>query len=565
MRWPAAMLAACLSLALPAVADAAIRCVGISGPECDAVYPAIGSDSAAGSAVNAAAVGDTIRIGPGVYTEEVSTAKELHFVGAGAGTLDSFDPASQTRIVGPDGFGGRTALLLRGGGSVASMQTVGGDAMSLDFAGNGLALQGQGSPVSLDYAISDVVAISGTGGYGGNALFAYDPAATINAVVSGGALGNPLGGTAANFISPGGSSSLTGVTVRASGTGVVVGAGTVRIDRSTVSGSIALGVFAGDSSARAEAVDSVFATSALASAEIAGYVATTGAGNSTLIARGSTFVARNSGPSAGIRLLKSSSYTGALSAVLFNTIARTESTDADAYDLDADSGGTISADFSSFTTRRTAAGGTAPAPGSANNVFGDPRFTNSAAGDLTLRADSPLIDRGDPGLVIAGELDAAGNPRSLDGNGDCVARPDIGAFERADACPSVGSPNGPPPNEAPSVTRFAMTNSVFAPVALRAAARPRRPKRGTTFRYTLSEPARITITIDRRLRGRRARYRRAGRLTAQKLAGRRSTRFSGRLRGRPLRPGRYRARIVAVDSLGARSKPRRLLFRMVRP
>ena len=160
--------------------------------------------------------------------------------------------------------------------------------------------------------------------------------------------------------------------------------------------------------------------------------------------------------------------------------------------------------------------------------------------------------------MTPGELDAAGNPRSLDGNGDCAARPDIGAFERPDTCP-------PAPNAAPRVSRFAMTNSVFAPEAARATARRHKPKRGTTFRYTLSEAARVTITIHRRMRGRhRTRYRRVGRLRAQKKAGRKSTHFSGRLRRRALRPGRYRASIVAVDSLAARSSERRLRFRVVR-
>jgi hypothetical protein len=529
------------------------------------VYPAIGNDSTAGSAVNAAGSGDTIKIGPGVFTEEVSTAKELHFVGAGAGALDSFNPGSQTMIRGPSGTAGKTALTLNGGGSVASMQTVGGSASSLDFAGVGLALQAPGLGGALDYSVSDVVAIAGAGGYSNNALWAYGTDRAVNVTMSGGAVGNPSGLSAARLDSPGSSSSLTGVTVRAAGLGVAVGAGTVRIVRSTVLGGTALYVVAGASSARAEAVDSVFATPAAASAEPAGLVATTGAGNSTLVARGSTFLARNSGASAGIRLLKDTSYTGVLSADLVNTIARTESTDPGANDLDADSGGTISADFSSFTTRRNANGGTSPAPGSANNVLGDPKLTNSAAGDLTLQPGSPLIDRGDPGLVVLGELDAAGNPRSLDGNGDCVARPDIGAFERPDTCPAGAPPNQPLSNAAPTVTHLTMTNTVFAPVAARAAALRRKPKRGTTFRYTLSEAARVSIAIERRLRGRTARYRRIGRLVAQKLAGRRSTRFSGRLRGRPLRPGRYRARVVAVDSLGARSSPRRLRFRVVRP
>jgi hypothetical protein len=222
----------------------------------------------------------------------VSSAKELHFVGAGAGTLDSFDAASQTKILGPSGSGGKTALLLMGGGSVASMQTVGGNAPSLELAGTGLALQGLGLGGGLHYSVSDVVAISGTGGYGGTGLLAYDSLRAINVTVIGGAVGNSYGVSGARFDSPGSSSSLAGVTVRATGDGVSVGAGTVRIVRSAVLGRPALNVIGNSSSARAEAVDSVFATPAAAGAEPAGYVATTGAGNSTLIARGSTFLAR---------------------------------------------------------------------------------------------------------------------------------------------------------------------------------------------------------------------------------------------------------------------------------
>lgn len=550
-----------MSLLLPAVAEAATRCVGTSGAGCDAVYPTIGMDATAGSAVNAAAPGDTIRLGPGVYAEEVSTSKFLHFVGAGAGTLDSFDAASQTRILGPSGTGGKTALTMKGGGSVASMQTVGGDASSLELAGAGLALQAEGTGGALDYSVSGAVAISGTGGYGNTALVAYDAARALNVVVSGGALGNS-GGTGVLIGSPGGSSSLTGVTVRASGEGVSAGAGTLRIVRSSVLGRTALYLIGNAASAKTEAVDSVFATPAGATEGAAAYLATVGAGNSTLIARGSTFLSRNTGASAGIRLFKDASQTGALSAELLNSIVRTESGNPDAFDLDARTDGTVTADFSSFTTRRNLTGGTTPAPGSANNVFGDPRFTNTAAGDLTLQPASPLIDRGNPAIVEPGELDAAGNPRSLDGDGDCAARPDIGAFERPDTCPGPGTP----PNEAPSIARFRMTNSVFAPMAARAAARRRKPKRGTTFRYMLSEAARVTITIQRKVRVRdRTRYRRVGRLQAQKTAGRQSTRFSGRLRGRALRPGRYRAGIVAVDSLAARSSARRLRFRVVRP
>lgn len=584
MRWFAVALA-CLSLAaLPAAAVAATRCVGTSGSGCDAVYATIGNDAAAGSAVQAAASGDTIRIGPGSYPE-VSTAKTLHFVGAGAGTLDAFDIATQTRIVGTSGPGGTPGLTLSGGGSVASLRARGGNATSLYQAGNGLVLQAQGAGGALDYSVSNVVAIAGTSGYGAVGLAVWDAGTgrAINAAVSGGAFLNEDFLTAVSVASGTGASSVTGVTVRApAGTGVAASAGTLRIVGSRVLAAYPLRVTGGLSSARVEAIDSVFEAPSGAQSFDAAYVATTGSGNSTLIARGSTFLAQGSGPAAGLKLLKSTSFTGALSADLVNTIVRTQSTNPDSYDIDADSGATVIADFSNFSTRRNANGGTSPAPGSASNVFGPPKFTDSAAGDLTLQPSSPLVDRGTAGVVLAGELDAAGNARSLDGDGDCLVRPDIGAFERPSACPVP--PNNPPANTSPSISRVSMTNTVFAPEGAQAA--KRKPKRGTTFRYTLSEAALVTITIERQLPGRRVRvrgktrcvkptrrnsharkckrYRRAGRLRAQQGAGSRSTPFSGRLKGRPLRPGRYRARIVALDSLGASSSERRLAFRVVR-
>jgi hypothetical protein len=64
-----------------------------------------------------------------------------------------------------------------------------------------------------------------------------------------------------------------------------------------------------------------------------------------------------------------------------------------------------------------------------NHVLADPGF--ASATDFHLRSDSPLIDAGDPAGLALGEsqTDASGQPRILDGGGDCVARRDIGAFE----------------------------------------------------------------------------------------------------------------------------------------
>jgi hypothetical protein len=65
------------------------------------------------------------------------------------------------------------------------------------------------------------------------------------------------------------------------------------------------------------------------------------------------------------------------------------------------------------------------------NMSAAPSFVNPAAGNFHLSPGSPLIDAGEPGPAPPGEpaTDIDGNPRRLDGNGDCDPRRDIGAFE----------------------------------------------------------------------------------------------------------------------------------------
>jgi hypothetical protein len=246
-------------------------------------------------------------------------------------------------------------------------------------------------------------------------------------------------------------------------------------------------------------------------------------------------------------------------------------------DLFAD-GGQIDADYSSFNTRKEENGGSVSSPGSAHNVAGDPQLIDPMHGIFVPRNTSQLIDRGDPGIVQAGELDLDGAPRSLDGNFDCVPAPEIGAFEVTGlgvAC--VG-------NAKPVVSGFGMTNRVFAPAGAPTSKRIRaiaakRAKRGTRFTYSLSEPARVAIAIERKVRvgPRHAAPRRALKvrmaaksrfinvtsLTAQQQAGRQATPFSGRVRSKALKPGPYRATVVATDSTGQASDPQRVVFRIV--
>ena len=99
--------------------------------------------------------------------------------------------------------------------------------------------------------------------------------------------------------------------------------------------------------------------------------------------------------------------------------------------------------------------------------------------------------------------------------------------------------------------------------------------------YVLSENARVFLRIARRGAGRRvgggcvkatrrnrslkrcALFLRA-RLVASGQPGRNGLRFSGSLRGRYLRPGRYLLIAVATDMAGNRSRPGKAPFRILR-
>jgi virginiamycin B lyase len=109
----------------------------------------------------------------------------------------------------------------------------------------------------------------------------------------------------------------------------------------------------------------------------------------------------------------------------------------------------------------------------------------------------------------------------------------------------------------------------------------RRHKVGTTVRFRLSEAATVRFRVERRNAGRRVRgkcrkrtrrNRRARKCNLRlkgsfKWAGKAGSnrfRFTGRLRGRKLKPGRYYLVARSTDSVGNRSKAKRVKFRIVR-
>jgi hypothetical protein len=137
------------------------------------------------------------------------------------------------------------------------------------------------------------------------------------------------------------------------------------------------------------------------------------------------------------------------------------------------------------------------------------------------------------------------------------------------------SPPAPPDVTAPTISRLRVSRERF-PLASRSAA-----KGGTTFRYRLSEAATVTVTLRRRSVGRKVagkcrsrtranrrrpaciRYRRVGRFRQHGAAGRNKRRFTGWLGKRRLHTGTYRARFVAIDAAGNRSRSKAVHFTIV--
>lgn len=194
-----------------------------------------------------------------------------------------------------------------------------------------------------------------------------------------------------------------------------------------------------------------------------------------------------------------------------------------------------------------------------------PRFASVPDGDYTLAADSPLIDAGNDEMLDAGAVDLLGGARLTDGNGDCRAVVDIGAFEHAtlDApqCHPAPAPAPAPAPVAPSgqVTPpsgvGALVGKASLPSTLRVSGlkvAPKRIHRGHKAKvaFVVSRKATVAIKVINKKHK-----------TVLKLKLTKSGTLAKHLK---LKPGTYTVTAVAIDAKGLRSKAATARFTVVK-
>ncbi len=222
------------------------------------------------------------------------------------------------------------------------------------------------------------------------------------------------------------------------------------------------------------------------------------------------------------------------------------------------------------------------ASGSAGNTHTEPAalFSSPITG-YQLNPLSSAVDSVPAGAIslpfglTPSSTDLAGNPRVLDGNGDCLALQDKGAFElqgHAVACPRppavASTPPGPKP-VAGVISGLTISPSAFYAAPSGATITSAKRKYGATVSYRDSQAATTTFTVLRVSSGRRQ-GKSCRRPSRSNQHGKRCTlltalgsfthtdtagtavklHFSGRLKGKRLAHGAYRLQAVAHNAAG---------------
>lgn len=195
-------------------------------------------------------------------------------------------------------------------------------------------------------------------------------------------------------------------------------------------------------------------------------------------------------------------------------------------------------------------------PGSGTNQTAEPLFVSAAANNYREAAGSPTIAAGDISAVLPGETAAGGEPRTVAcSNGIFV---DIGAYQFPISCPApptapkgpTVAPTAPKP---PQLSNLSLKPSRFAVPGTPA---PKGAARAAAVNYKLSAAAEVKLEVLAKVKrpGKKVRLVKKGQLTVQGKAGTNKLSFNGKLKGKPLAPGKYALRLTATAD-GLASKP----------
>ena len=229
-----------------------------------------------------------------------------------------------------------------------------------------------------------------------------------------------------------------------------------------------------------------------------------------------------------------------------------------------------SVDISADTTppQTTITSGPSGAVRSTSATFG---FTSSEAGStFACLLDSP---------VFAG----CATPKSYSGLANGTHAFAVRARDRyGNADPTPAARSWVVDTLAAALSRYRVKPKTFRAASRGGSVRSTRRRRiGTKVSFRLSEPATVTFYVERRKAGRKVRgkcrkrtrrnrrrrkcdlrlkgsFKRAGKVGSNSFV------FTGRLRGRKLKPGRYNLVARTTDAAGNKSKRKRVKFRIVR-
>ena len=422
------------------------------------------------NAVGHASAGDTIQIGPGIFPEAVSTSTPLSFVGAGAGTAGSFNPATNTAIdasstdspgltvsnaqasvrglrvrggVFDDGNGGEVEPAIWDHSpssptlTVANCLLLQSNPANPDVIDYALLLTGTKAVVqdSLVFGYADGISISGAGGtltVDGSTVVTPAPlgfVVSISIIASVDTDRDPVSVADSTLIGRTGlfdtdaNASITRTFIRASAAGLVLrdeGDAPTLTARDSVIGPAAGTLYTGvavPSTSMSEAevplVSLIF---------------------DSVLAR-SDSTAPNSGPPHALDVSQAAIGTHVQTR---NTILRAIDTSGAGTNDDIVTGSqAINWDLGHTDYTQTAGSGV-PSPGSGTNIDALPLYNSFDGSDLSLAPNSALFDAGDPAVVQAGETDVTGAPRAVAHACGAPALPDVGAYE-------APSPSCPPP------------------------------------------------------------------------------------------------------------------------